>query len=111
MITLTPPARKPAIPADDLTSVVSASRARSRMRSPSTGVPVAIDGVKCNVLQAISQLNTRAGNAGVGRLDAQAHPLSQLLTAQRQRLAERLGKKSVTKLSGKGDETLTTDNY
>ena len=33
------------------------------------GVPVAIDGVKCNVLQAISQLNTRAGNAGVGRLD------------------------------------------
>ena len=33
------------------------------------GVPVAIDGVKCSVLQAISALNMRAGNAGVGRLD------------------------------------------
>jgi argininosuccinate synthase len=33
------------------------------------GVPVAIDGVTCSVLQAISQLNVRAGNAGVGRLD------------------------------------------
>src|ERR1019366_7795423 len=33
------------------------------------GVPVAIDGVKCSVLQAISELNMRAGNAGVGRLD------------------------------------------
>jgi argininosuccinate synthase len=33
------------------------------------GVPVAIDGVKCSVLQAISQLNVRAGNVGVGRLD------------------------------------------
>jgi argininosuccinate synthase len=33
------------------------------------GVPVAIDGVKVSVLQAIQELNTRAGNAGVGRLD------------------------------------------
>ena len=33
------------------------------------GVPVAIDGVKVSVLQAIQQLNERAGNAGVGRLD------------------------------------------
>ena len=33
------------------------------------GVPVAIDGVRCTVLQAISELNVRAGNAGVGRLD------------------------------------------
>jgi argininosuccinate synthase len=33
------------------------------------GVPVAIDGVKVSVLQAITQLNARAGNAGVGRLD------------------------------------------
>jgi argininosuccinate synthase len=33
------------------------------------GVPVALDGVKVSVLQAITQLNARAGNAGVGRLD------------------------------------------
>ncbi|HYO18219.1 MAG TPA: argininosuccinate synthase, partial [Dermatophilaceae bacterium] len=33
------------------------------------GVPVALDGVRVTVLQAIEQLNTRAGNAGVGRLD------------------------------------------
>jgi argininosuccinate synthase len=33
------------------------------------GVPVALDGVKVTVLQAIEQLNARAGNAGVGRLD------------------------------------------
>jgi len=33
------------------------------------GVPVAIDGVKVSVLQAIEQLNARAGNAGIGRLD------------------------------------------
>ena len=33
------------------------------------GVPVAIDGVKVSVLQAIQALNERAGNAGVGRLD------------------------------------------
>ena len=33
------------------------------------GVPVAIDGEKVSVLQAIQQLNERAGNAGVGRLD------------------------------------------
>ena len=33
------------------------------------GVPVAIDGVKVSVLQAIALLNERAGNAGVGRLD------------------------------------------
>ncbi len=33
------------------------------------GVPVAIDGEKVSVLQAIQELNERAGNAGVGRLD------------------------------------------
>jgi len=33
------------------------------------GVPVAIDGVKVSMLQAIEQLNTRAGVQGVGRLD------------------------------------------
>ena len=33
------------------------------------GVPVAIDGVKVSVLQAIEQLNARAGAQGVGRLD------------------------------------------
>jgi len=33
------------------------------------GVPVAIDGEKVTVLQAIQKLNQRAGNAGVGRLD------------------------------------------
>jgi len=33
------------------------------------GVPVALDGLKVSVLQAITQLNARAGNAGVGRLD------------------------------------------
>jgi argininosuccinate synthase len=33
------------------------------------GVPIAIDGVKVTVLQAIEQLNTRAGAQGVGRLD------------------------------------------
>ena len=33
------------------------------------GVPVAIDGEKVSVLRAIQQLNERAGNAGVGRLD------------------------------------------
>jgi argininosuccinate synthase len=33
------------------------------------GVPVAIDGAPCTVLQAISQLNVRAGAAGIGRLD------------------------------------------
>ena len=33
------------------------------------GVPVAIDGEKVSVLQAIQVLNERAGNAGVGRLD------------------------------------------
>jgi argininosuccinate synthase len=33
------------------------------------GVPVAIDGEKVTMLQAIQKLNERAGNAGVGRLD------------------------------------------
>jgi argininosuccinate synthase len=33
------------------------------------GVPVAIDGEKVTVLQAIQKLNQRAGDAGVGRLD------------------------------------------
>jgi argininosuccinate synthase len=33
------------------------------------GVPVALDGEKVSVLEAISQLNTRAGAQGVGRLD------------------------------------------
>ncbi|MCW2571693.1 MAG: hypothetical protein JWO88_1751 [Frankiales bacterium] len=33
------------------------------------GVPIAIDGEKVSVLQAIEQLNTRAGAQGVGRLD------------------------------------------
>src|SRR5450756_718241 len=33
------------------------------------GVPVAIDGKKVSVLQAIQALNERAGNAGIGRLD------------------------------------------
>ena len=33
------------------------------------GVPVAIDGEKVSVLQAIEQLNARAGNAGIGRID------------------------------------------
>ena len=33
------------------------------------GVPTAIDGVPVSVLQAIEQLNTRAGAQGVGRLD------------------------------------------
>ncbi|HXR68534.1 MAG TPA: argininosuccinate synthase [Dermatophilaceae bacterium] len=33
------------------------------------GVPVAIDGVKVSVLEAIQRLNERAGNVGVGRLD------------------------------------------
>ncbi len=33
------------------------------------GVPLAIDGEKVTMLQAIQQLNERAGNAGVGRLD------------------------------------------
>jgi argininosuccinate synthase len=33
------------------------------------GVPVAIDGEKVSVLQAITALNERAGNAGIGRLD------------------------------------------
>ncbi|GAC1445191.1 MAG: argininosuccinate synthase [Mycobacteriales bacterium] len=33
------------------------------------GVPVAIDGVTVSVLQAIEQLNARAGAQGVGRLD------------------------------------------
>ena len=33
------------------------------------GVPVALDGVKVTVLQAIEQLNARAGAQGVGRLD------------------------------------------
>jgi argininosuccinate synthase len=33
------------------------------------GVPVAIDGEKVSVLQAITALNARAGNAGIGRLD------------------------------------------
>jgi argininosuccinate synthase len=34
-----------------------------------SGVPVAIDGEKVTMLQAIQRLNERAGNAGVGRLD------------------------------------------
>jgi len=34
-----------------------------------SGVPVAIDGVAVSVLQAIQQLNARAGAQGVGRLD------------------------------------------
>ena len=34
-----------------------------------SGVPVAIDGAPCTVLHAISQLNVRAGAAGIGRLD------------------------------------------
>jgi argininosuccinate synthase len=34
-----------------------------------SGVPVAIDGKKVTMLQAIQELNERAGNAGVGRLD------------------------------------------
>ena len=33
------------------------------------GVPVALDGVKVTVLEAIEQLNARAGAQGVGRLD------------------------------------------
>ncbi|MEP7034733.1 MAG: argininosuccinate synthase [Dermatophilaceae bacterium] len=33
------------------------------------GVPIAIDGEKVSVLQAIQALNERAGNAGIGRLD------------------------------------------
>ncbi|MDT7550107.1 MAG: argininosuccinate synthase [Actinomycetota bacterium] len=33
------------------------------------GVPIALDGVKVTVLQAIEQLNARAGAQGVGRLD------------------------------------------
>lgn len=33
------------------------------------GVPVAVDGQKVTVLEAIQQLNHRAGSAGVGRLD------------------------------------------
>ena len=33
------------------------------------GVPVALDGQRVSVLQAIQQLNTRAGAQGVGRLD------------------------------------------
>ncbi|SDS26140.1 argininosuccinate synthase [Friedmanniella luteola] len=33
------------------------------------GVPVAIDGTRVSVLEAIQQLNTRAGGQGVGRLD------------------------------------------
>ena len=33
------------------------------------GVPVAIDGEKVSVLEAIQRLNERAGNVGVGRLD------------------------------------------
>jgi argininosuccinate synthase len=33
------------------------------------GVPVALDGTKVSVLEAIQQLNTRAGAQGVGRLD------------------------------------------
>jgi argininosuccinate synthase len=33
------------------------------------GVPIAIDGMKVSVLQAIEQLNARAGAQGVGRLD------------------------------------------
>jgi len=33
------------------------------------GVPVALDGARVSVLQAIQQLNQRAGDAGVGRLD------------------------------------------
>jgi argininosuccinate synthase len=33
------------------------------------GVPIAIDGVKVSMLQAIEQLNDRAGAQGVGRLD------------------------------------------
>jgi argininosuccinate synthase len=34
-----------------------------------SGVPVAIDGTPVTMLEAIQQLNERAGNAGVGRLD------------------------------------------
>ena len=34
-----------------------------------TGVPVAIDGEKVTMLQAIEVLNDRAGAQGVGRLD------------------------------------------
>src|SRR5205085_823538 len=33
------------------------------------GVPVSLDGEKVSVLQAIEQLNTRAGGQGIGRLD------------------------------------------
>jgi argininosuccinate synthase len=33
------------------------------------GVPVAIDGEKVSVLEAITALNARAGNAGIGRID------------------------------------------
>jgi len=33
------------------------------------GVPVAIDGEKVSVLEAIQRLNERAGNVGIGRLD------------------------------------------
>ena len=33
------------------------------------GVPVAVDGRKATVLEAITELNTRAGRQGVGRLD------------------------------------------
>ena len=33
------------------------------------GVPIALDGVKVSMLEAISQLNERAGAQGVGRLD------------------------------------------
>ena len=47
----------------------AAARADEVVITFESGVPVAIDGEKVTMLQAIQQLNARAGAQGVGRLD------------------------------------------
>jgi hypothetical protein len=68
----------------------------------------------------VSRIRGWLGYSETGRLRAENRVLSRRLAAkdrhigrmlaETQRLAERLGKKSVNELSGKSDETLTTDH-
>jgi hypothetical protein len=68
----------------------------------------------------VSRVRGWLGYSETGRLRAENRVLSRRLAekdrhigkmlAETQRLAERLGKKSVNELSGKSDETLTTDH-
>ncbi|MBM4302022.1 MAG: hypothetical protein FJ121_10980 [Deltaproteobacteria bacterium] len=68
----------------------------------------------------VSRIRGWLGRSEVGRLRSENRTLGRRLAekdrhigrmlTETQRLAERLGKKSLNKLSGKSDETLTTDH-